>query len=229
MLKNSFGKNNSMSSLKGISPFAPKLFKSTVFTVCHTSVMKISLLWKYLWEHVVQAINILLCEDFLSSDIILLPDCELVLLWEIRKLITLESANFKLDPELNPLNDHPLVPCRTIKNFLSFFISHRDLTSLKKMKTPKWIEKKSIKMGEKKKEEKMGMSTITQQSNHQRKERKTSQNQSLWLKSLPLRRQRFVSLLITMYTLLLQNQSLLLILNWTCYPEWIGSDMIACV
>ena len=29
-------------------------------------------------------------------------------------------------------------------------------------------------MGEKKKEEKMGMSTITQQSNHQRKERKTS-------------------------------------------------------
>ena len=29
-------------------------------------------LWKYLWEHGVQAINILLCEDFLSSDIILL-------------------------------------------------------------------------------------------------------------------------------------------------------------
>ena len=55
-------------------------------------------------------------------------------------------------------------------------------------------------MGEKKKEDKMGMSTITQQSNHQRKERKTSQNQSLRLKSLPLRRQRFVSLLITMYT-----------------------------
>ncbi|CAH3159599.1 unnamed protein product [Pocillopora meandrina] len=40
------------------------------------------------------------------------------------------------------------------------------------------------------KEEKMGMSTITQQSNHQRKERKTSQNQSLRLKSLPLRRKR---------------------------------------
>ena len=174
--------------------FPPKIIKSTLFTVCHTRV------WKYLWEHVVQAINILLCEDFLSSDITLLPDCELVLLWEIRKLITLESANFKLDPELNPLNDHPLVPCRTINNFLSFFISHRDLTSLKKMKTPKWIEKKSIKMGEKKKEEKMGMSTIQQQSNHQRKGRKTSQNQSLRLKSLPLRRKRFVSLLITMYT-----------------------------
>ena len=118
----------------------------------------------------------------------LLLDCELVLLWEIRKSINLESANFKLDPELSPLNDHTLIPCRTIVNF--FFISLRDLTSLKKMK-------KSMRMGEKKKEEKMGMSTITQQSNHQRKERKTSQNQSLRLKSLPLRRKRFVSLLIT--------------------------------
>ena len=125
----------------------------------------------------------------------LLIDCEVVLLWEIRKLINLESANFKFYPELSPLNDHTLIPCRTINIF--FFISFSDLTSLKKMKTPKWIEKKSIKMGEKKKEEKMGMSTITQQSNHQRKERKTSQNQSLRLKSLPLRRKRFVSLLIT--------------------------------
>ena len=86
----------------------------------------------------------------------------------------------------------PVEPSR-----IFFFISLRDLTSLKKMKTPKGIEKKSIKMGRKKKEEKMGMSTITQQSNHQRKERKTSQNQSLRLKSLPLRRKRFVSLLIT--------------------------------
>ena len=125
----------------------------------------------------------------------LLLDCELVLLWEIRKSINLESANFKLDPELSPLNDHTLIPCRTINNF--FFISLRDLMSLKKMKTPKWIEKKSIKMGRKKREEKMEMSTITQQSNHQRKERKTSQNQSLRLKSLPLRRKRFVSLLIS--------------------------------
>ena len=124
----------------------------------------------------------------------LLLDCEL-LLQEIRKLINLESANFKLDPELSPLNDHTLIPCRTIKNF--FFISLRDLMSLKKMKTPKWIEKKSTRMGEKKKEEKMGMSTVTQWSNHQRKERKTSQNQSLRLKSLPLRRKSFVSLLIT--------------------------------
>ena len=127
----------------------------------------------------------------------LLLDCELVLLREIRKSINLESANFKLDPELSPLNDHTctLIPCRTIKNF--FFILLRDLTSLKKVKTPKWIEKKSTRMREKKKEEKMGMSTITQRSNHQRKEKKASQNQSLRLKRLPLRRKRFVSLLIT--------------------------------
>ena len=66
----------------------------------------------------------------------LLLDCELVLLREIRKSINLESANFKLDPELSPLNDHTLIPCRTI-NIFFFFISLRDLTSLKKMKTPK--------------------------------------------------------------------------------------------
>ena len=130
ILKNSFGKNNSMGPVKGISPLLLRYLNQL-------SLLSVTqVLWKYLWEHVVQATNILLCEDFLSSDIIMLPDCELVLLWEIRKLTTLESANFKLDPELNPLTDHPLVPCRTIKNFLSFFISHRDLTSLKKMKTP---------------------------------------------------------------------------------------------
>ena len=43
MLKNSSSKNNNMGPIKGISPFAPKIFKSTLFTVCHTSVMKISL------------------------------------------------------------------------------------------------------------------------------------------------------------------------------------------
>ena len=43
MLENSFGKNNSMGSLKGISSFALKISKSTLFTVCHTNVMKISL------------------------------------------------------------------------------------------------------------------------------------------------------------------------------------------
>ena len=43
MLENSFGKNKTMGSLKGISYFALKISKSTLFTVCHTSVMKISL------------------------------------------------------------------------------------------------------------------------------------------------------------------------------------------
>ena len=56
----------------------------------------------------------------------LLFDCEVVLLWEIRKLINLESANFKFYPELSPLNDHTLIPCRNINIF--FFISLRDLS-----------------------------------------------------------------------------------------------------
>ena len=115
----------------------------------------------------------------------LLFDCEVVLLWEIRKLINLESANLKFYPELSPLNDHTLIPCRTIDNF---FLFHSEI----------WVNRKEeYKNGKEKKEEKMGMSTVTQQSNHQRKERKTSQNQILRLKSLPLRKKRFVSLLIT--------------------------------
>ena len=56
----------------------------------------------------------------------LLLDCELLLLQEIRKLINLESANFKLDPELSPLNDHTLIPCRTIKNFFFHFTQRSD-------------------------------------------------------------------------------------------------------
>ena len=55
----------------------------------------------------------------------LLFDCEVVLLWENRKEINLESANFKLDPELSPLNDHTLIPCRTINNF--FFTFHSEI------------------------------------------------------------------------------------------------------
>ena len=89
----------------------------------------------------------------------------------------------------------PWFPVEPSRIFFLFFF--RDLTSLKKVKTPKWIGKKSTRMREKKKEEKMGMSTITQRSNHQRKERKTSQNQSLRLKSLHLKIKSFVSLLIT--------------------------------
>ena len=56
----------------------------------------------------------------------LLLDCELVLLREIRKSINLESANFKLDPELSPLNDHTLIPCRTIMNFFFHFTQRSD-------------------------------------------------------------------------------------------------------
>ena len=56
----------------------------------------------------------------------LLLDCELVLWQEIRKLINLESANFKLDPELSPLNDHTLIPCRTIMNFFFHFTQRSD-------------------------------------------------------------------------------------------------------
>ena len=52
--------------------------------------------------------------------ITLLPDFELVLLQEIKKLINLESANFKFDPELSPLNDHTWIPCRTINIFFHF-------------------------------------------------------------------------------------------------------------
>ena len=90
MLKNSFGKNNTMGPpLKGISPFAPKILKSTLFTALT------QMLWQYLWEYGVQSIDILLFGDFFLL-ISLLLDSELVLLWGIRKLITFESANFKL-------------------------------------------------------------------------------------------------------------------------------------
>ena len=42
-LRNSFGRNNTMGCLKGTSPFTSKILKSILFTVCHTSVIKISL------------------------------------------------------------------------------------------------------------------------------------------------------------------------------------------
>ena len=109
--ENSFGKSNTMGLFKGISPFTSKILKSTLFTVL-TQV-----LWQYLREHGVQSINILLSDDFLIT---LLFDSELVLLRDSRKLITLERANFKLDPELSPLNGYTLIPCRTIKNYFLF-------------------------------------------------------------------------------------------------------------
>ena len=109
--ENSFGKSNTMGFFKGISPFTSKILKSTLFTVL-TQV-----LWQYLREYGVQSIDILLSDDFLIT---LLFDSELVLLRDIRKLITLERLNFKLDPELSPLNDYTLIPCRTIKNYFLF-------------------------------------------------------------------------------------------------------------
>ena len=94
-LRNSFGRNNTMGCLKGTSPLTSKILKSILFTVCHTSVMKISLrIWCSIkWYPVVWWFS------FFSSHCCSV-DCELVLLREIRKLITLKSANFKLDPEL---------------------------------------------------------------------------------------------------------------------------------
>ena len=188
-LRNSFGKNDTMGPLKGISPFASKIFKSILFAVCHTSVMKISSrIWcslkRYLliWWLSFFSLNCCLTVNWYCYEKL---ENQSILRVPILSLIQ-SSAHLMIIPWF------PVEPSR-----IFFFILLRDLTSLKKVKTPKWIEKKSTRMREKKKEEKMGMSTITQRSNHQRKERKTSQNQSLRLKSLPLRRKRFVSLLIT--------------------------------
>ena len=81
-----------------------------------------------------------------------------------------------------------IIPWFPVETSIIFFSFHSEI----------WVNRKEeYKNGKEKKEEKMGMSTVTQQSNHQRKERKTSQNQILRLKSLPLRKKRFVSLLIT--------------------------------
>ena len=177
-LRNSFGKNDTMGPLKGISPFASKIFKSILFAVCHTSVMTISLrIWcslkRYLlvWWFSFFSLNCCLTVNWYCYKKL---ENQSILRVQILSLIQ-SSAHLMIIPWF------PVEPSR-----IFFFILLRDLTSLKKVKTPKWIEKKSTRMREKKKEEKMGMSTITQWSNHQRKERKTSQNQSLRLKSLPL-------------------------------------------
>ena len=162
-------------SLKGISPFASKIFKSVLSAVCHTSVMTISLrIWCSIkWYLLVWWFS------FFSLNCCLTVNCycykklenQSILRVQILSLIQ-SSAHLMIIPWF------PVEP-----SWIFFFILLRDLTSLKKMK-------KSMRMGEKKKEEKMGMSTITQWSNHQRKEKKTSQNQSLRLKSLPLRKKK---------------------------------------
>ena len=78
----------------------------------------------------------------------LLLDCELVLLREIRKSINLESANFKLDPELSPLNDHTLIPCRTINNFFFHFTQRSDESE--ENEDPKVNRKEEYKNGKEK-------------------------------------------------------------------------------
>ena len=78
----------------------------------------------------------------------LLLDCELLLLQEIRKLINLESANFKLDPELSPLNDHTLIPCRTINNFFFHFTQRSDESE--ENEDPKVNRKEEYKNGKEK-------------------------------------------------------------------------------
>ena len=75
-------------------------------------------------------------------------DCEVVLLWEIRKLINLESANFKFYPELSPLNDHTLIPCRTIKNFFFHFTQRFDESE--ENEDPKGNRKEEYKNGKEK-------------------------------------------------------------------------------
>ena len=150
-----------------ITKFDLSIFNESLFahSQVRTLLFAIQVLWQYLWGQMVPS-------DLMVSFLLitLLPDLELVLLQEIKKLINLESANFKLDPELSPLNDHTLIPCRTINIF--FFISFRDLTSLKKMKTPKWIEKKSMRMGVKKEERENGNVNrhTTEQPSKKRKE-----------------------------------------------------------
>ena len=78
----------------------------------------------------------------------LLFDCEVVLLWEIRNLINLESANFKFYPELSPLNDHTLIPCRTIKKFFFHFTQRSDESE--ENEDPKVNRKEEYKNGKEK-------------------------------------------------------------------------------
>ena len=97
-------------------------------------------------------------------------DCEVVLLWEIRKLINLESANFKLDPEPSPLNDHTLIPCRTINNFFLHFTQRSDKSE--ENEDPKVNRKEEYKMGKEKEGRENGNVNhhTTEQSSKKRKE-----------------------------------------------------------
>ena len=133
----------------------------------------------------------------------LLLDCEFVLIQEIRKLINLGSANFKFYPELSPLNDHTLIPCRTIKNF-----------------GREWERKRRKRKWE-------------CQPSHNRatiKKRKEDFPESKSEVKKPSPEKKKVFKPFDHHPLLVQNQSVLLMLKRaTLIPELIGSNMIACV
>ena len=146
--------------LKGISPFASKISKSILFAVCHTSVMTISLrIWcsikwyLLVWWFSFFSLNCCLTVNWYCYEKL---ENQSILRVQILSLIQ-SSAHLMIIPWF------PVEPSR----IFFFFHFHSEI----------WVNRKEeYKNGKEKKEEKMGISTITQQSNHQRKERKTSQN-----------------------------------------------------
>ena len=148
----------------------------------------------------------------------LLLDCELVLLWEIRKSINLESANFKLDPELSPLNDHTLIPCRTIMNFSL----HSEIWQVwrKWRRVWEWERKRRKRNGN------VNHHTMEQPS----KKRKEGLPESKSEVKKPSPEKKKVCKPFDHHPLLFQNLSVLLMLKHaTLILELIGSGMIACV
>ena len=111
------------------------------------------------------------------------------MLQEIRKLIKLESANFKLDPELSPLNDDTLIPCRTIMNFFFHFAQRSDKSEENEEKCENRREKEGRENG------KVNHHT-TEQPSKKRKE-DLPESKSEVKKPSPEKKKRFVSLLIT--------------------------------
>ena len=150
----------------------------------------------------------------------LLLDCELVLLQEIRKSINLESANFKLDPELSPLNDHTLIPCRTIMNFFFHFTQRSDKSEENEEEYENGREKEGRENGN------VNHHTMEQPS----KKRKEDLPESKSEVKKPSPEKKKVCKPFDQHPLLFQNLSVLLMLKHaTLILELIGSDMIACV
>ena len=187
-LRNSFGKNDTMGRLKRISPFASKIFKSILFAFCHTSVMTISLrIWCSLKRYL-----LVWWFSFFSLN------CCLTVKWycygKIENKSILRVQILSLIQSSAQLMIIPWFPVEPSRIFFFHFTQRSDKSE--ENEDPKVNRKEEYKNG-KEKEGRENGNVITQQSNHQRKERKTFQNQILRLKSLPLRKKRFVSLLIT--------------------------------